>query len=446
MRNLSAASVLVWMLMGGSATAHFGQPLVKEVRFPVSRGGEAWLVIDNVGLLARAPGQTGWRWLCDEAMTPVPGLDSVAPIDAEGRRWLAGARSGLFITADDGCAFTRPVDDPFAEHVVPLVSPAPGSANEAIVGTQTLGRPNDVFRTTDGGLTWSAAGLALDGRVRTLVRATADPRVVYVGHTHGALRSDDGGLTFTPVALGPPELAIEGESFRFLGTHPADARDVFAAIDAFPDSTVLRSTDGGLTWAEVTRLGDVPETLAFLPDGRGAILSTPFDGLHRSRDGGATWARVPSPATAVLGCLTVEPATGRLWACARGVSADWRVGSSGDEGETWLSELGGFGEITARWACPAESPTAMACAQACDRSADASCGQVPADAGASAPDAAAPSGARDAAVDHDAIATPEADRGASRSGGCTVPLEGAPAPWLLLIGAIGGWVRRRSRS
>ncbi|MCA9560658.1 MAG: exo-alpha-sialidase, partial [Myxococcales bacterium] len=350
--------------VAGVAHAHFGEPRVAEVRFPPARGGEAWLVIDNVGLVARAPGEA-WRWLCDESITPTPGLNSLAPLTADGRGWVAATHAGAFRTADDGCTFEA-VPGALTEHVVALLSPDPTAAGAALLGTQTIGLANDVFRTTDGGANWTPAGLALEGRVRSLVRASADADVVYVGHTRGVLRSDDGGVTFAPIMTGPTDDPADAEDFRFLATHPADARDVFAVVEAFPDSSLVRSRDGGLTWATVGVFGDVPDGLVFLGDGQQAVLATPFDGLHRSDDGGDTWHRVPSPAAAVLSCLTREPATGRLWSCARGAAAPWLVGSSDDGGETWRPELLTFADLDGRWACPAGTPGATTCARACD--------------------------------------------------------------------------------
>ncbi len=426
----------------GVAHAHFGEPRVAEVRFPPTRGGEAWLVIDNVGLVARAPGAS-WRWLCDESITPTPGLNGLAPLSEDGRGWVAATHAGAFRTADDGCTFAA-VPGALTEHVVALLSPDPARADGALLGTQTIGLTNDVFRTTDGGATWSPAGLALEGRVRSLVRATADPDVVYIGHTRGVLRSDDGGVTFTPIMTGPTDDPADAEDFRFLGTHPADAQDVFAVVEAFPDSSLVRSRDGGLTWAAVGVFGDVPDGLVFLGDGEQAILATPFDGLHRSDDGGATWQRVPSPAAAVLSCLTREPATGRLWACARGATAPWLVGSSDDGGETWRPEFVTFADLDGRWSCPAGSPGATTCAQACDRSTDANCSAPPLDGGLLGPDAAPAVGdaGLDAARDRDAA--PDAPERAASGDGCAQPggPRGAPTLLLLLV-LLGGWLTRR---
>ncbi len=441
---MGKAAVLLATLAAlvGVAHAHFGEPRVAEVRFPPARGGEAWLVIENVGLVARAPGEA-WRWLCDEAITPTPGLTGLAPVSADGRGWVAATRGGAFRTVDDGCTFDA-VPGALTEHVVALLSPDPTADGAAVLGTQTIGLANDVFRTTDGGATWAPAGLALEGRVRSLVRASADAAVIYVGHTRGVLRSDDGGVTFTAIMTGPTDDPADAEDFRFLATHPADALDVFAVVEAFPDSSLVRSRDGGLTWVTVGVFGDVPDGLVFLGDGQQAVLATPFDGLHRSDDGGDTWQRVPSPAAAVLGCLTREPATGRLWACARGAAAPWLVGSSADGGETWRPELVTFAELAGRWTCPAGTPGATTCAQACDRSTDANCSAPPVDGGLLGPDAtpAVSDAGLDAAGGGDAA--PDAPERAAGGDGCAQPGEPTGAPWVVLgLVLLGAAVARR---
>ncbi len=370
----TAAALLV--LIPRPAAAHLGEPTVKTLRFPDSRAEAPWFVVDNVGLLAL---DGGWSWLCDEGISPEPGLEDLAPIDADGQTWLAATRSGLRRTTDAGCSFA--VVPGFEEHTVGHLSPDPDRPGAAVIGTTTVGGPlNDVWRTADAGETWQPAGLALAGRVRGMLRAEADADVIYVVHTQGALRSDDGGASFTPITLGPPEENGRpepvGTDIVLLATDPADPLIVWSSFVRFPTSYLLRSADGGVSWQVMAEFSDGPDTLIIDPASGEMLLSMALEGLRRSVDGGRTWAQefFPEP-RAWVDCLTRGPA-GRLWACVRR-DAPYMVAVSDDFGVTWSGLFAAdFTEIERGWGCPADSSTATACADACDRATE-DCSAMP---------------------------------------------------------------------
>lgn len=428
-------AALAPLALAATAAAHLGEPTIKRLRFPPARAGETWLIVDNVGLLARADDR--WTWLCDEAITPLPGLADLAPLDAAGATWIAATRSGLYRTTDAGCAFTL-VPGTEAD-AWDFLAPRPDRPGEALAGTVTIGAdPNDVYRTTDAGATWTPAGLALPGRVRGLLRADADPAIVYLVHTDGALRSDDGGASFTPIALAPPPEADErpptGTDITLLATDPRDPRVVWSAYIRFPDSDLLRSRDAGATWATVARFSDTPQSLVIDPATGALTLAMPLEGLRRSTDDGANWEPLflPEP-NAWLDCLTRAP-DGALWACARR-GAPWLVASTPD-GEDWSGHFAAdYRDIAGPWRCPAESPTAIACATACDRSREDCSG---ADAGP--PDAGPP----DAAPDPDAGEHPLPGRA---DPDCrAAPAAPRPAPTALLALLLPAIAARRRRA
>ena len=346
--------------------AHIGVPSVRTIRFVGDGPSRAWVVMENVGLLLEEG--PGFRWLCDEAITPLPGLQDLAVTGGDGLRWTAATRNGVFVTEDNGCTFT-PVDGVLAEHVIGRVDPHPNRPDEALITTQTLGLPNDVFRTTDGGRTWLPANLALPGRVRALLRSQQEPDVVYITHAVGALRSDDGGQTFSPIALGPAELTVSGIDFELLGTRAGPVEEVFAAVIQFPNAHLVRTRDRGATWETVQIFEDIPDSLVFSRDGRQGLVSFPFDGLYRSDDGGHTWTETATPEDSPwISCLTRAPAEEAIWACARRGNG-WLLARSADFGRSWTPRIGyAFREIIGSWACESSSQTSRVCADACDRS------------------------------------------------------------------------------
>jgi MYXO-CTERM domain-containing protein len=437
MSVLVAASILFFATF---AFAHGAAPRVKEIRWPAHGDGAVWLV-DELGLLDERA--DGYHWLCDDTVSALVGFDSVHSVDASGDVWVVATRAGVFRTIDRGCSFTR-VEGPLTEHVVVGLWGHPERPNEVLTSTQTLNIPNDVWRSTDGGLTWIAGGIQASARVRSVVRSAANPDVIYATHGDGASRSVDGGISYVPIALGPPieafpdGLEVLPQEFRLLTGHPLDEDIVFGLIERFPDSFLVRTVDGGANWTIVMAIGDAPDSIAFDADGQRALLTSPFLGLFRSDDAGESWAMVSSPGR--MGCLTVAP-DGAIWACGQGQPRPWVAASTTDLGATWDTALDVYTSLAGTWMCPAGSPTALACADRCNPSDQACLDGMFADAGA--PDM----GVADAGMVADADGLPDlgpapagggSDDCQSVPGGPSAPLGGA----LFLLGL--AWARRRS--
>jgi hypothetical protein len=364
-----------------------------------------------VGLLA-SDGD-GFSWLCDEAISNKPGFNDLAPLDADGVVWVAATRFGLFRTLDGGCTFT-PVGERLGRHQVAGISPNPAVPGEALLYTETTTLDDDVYVTTDAGETWTPAGLDLFYPIHSLVRSAADPRRVYAIHDETAVRSDDGGRSFAEMAFAPPGDDAEPRDVYVLATDPHDANVVYAAILRLPEPHLIRSDDGGASWALLSRLEGNPHTLVISPTDGTMLLSVPSIGLKRSTDGGETWTPLPLLEDGQsVSCMFTAP-DGAVWACA--LRGHQFVIRSTDFGDTWRPAFArDFTQVTSSWACGEETPTAMACAEACDRAVE-DCGEVPLDEDAGV-DAMPPPEAGPA-VDATVVdATVVADLAGTRGGG-----------------------------
>ena len=427
-RALAAAA----LLFSATAFGHGAAPQVKEIRWPAHGDGAVWLV-DELGLLDERA--DGYHWLCDDTVSALVGFDSAHSVDLSGDVWIVATRAGVYRTTDRGCTFLR-VDGPLTEHVVVGLWGHPDRPDEVLTSTQTLNIPNDVWRTTDGGQTWTPAGIQASGRVRSVVRSPADPDVIYATHADGASRSSDGGGSFSPIALGPPTedfpdgLEVLPQEFRLLTAHPADANVVFGLIERFPESFLVRTADGGATWSIIMPIEDAPDSMAFDADGQRALLANPFLGLLRSEDAGMTWNMVPSPGG--LGCLSVAP-DGAIWACGRGQPRPWVAASTTDLGGTWVTALDQYTNLAGTWMCPAGTPTALACAERCNPGDQACLDGLFPDAGAS------DMGVTDAGIDAGADMLPKPPPTPGGSDDCN-SLPGSPSPaglgFFLLVCAI----------
>lgn len=190
-----------------------------------------------------------------------------------------------------------------------------------------------VWQTDDGGEKWRniSDGWFKTGSVGAIAVSLSDPNVLYVGmgehcvrgvttsHGDGVYKSTDGGKSWTHVGL------TDTRHISEVLIHPTNPDIVYVGAQGSPwgphsDRGVYRTLDGGETWEKVlsdndyTGVNDLtmdpnnPRVLyAAMWEHRrkpwhGYQLSSggPGSGLHKSTDGGDTWTRLsngfPTPA------------------------------------------------------------------------------------------------------------------------------------------------------
>jgi len=148
------------------------------------------------------------------------------PVDAR-RMWAYLAEGGVYESADGGTHWTKVYDG----HI-PFLAATNDGSSVGLVGIEPF---QGFARSTDGSRTWSPVSQP-DAFPTYSIAATPDGRVVALGVSDGLLRSEDGGATWTKIALGGPAFAIALSD---------DGRTI-AVVTRTTD--FYRSDDGGQTW------------------------------------------------------------------------------------------------------------------------------------------------------------------------------------------------------
>ncbi|MDB5480555.1 MAG: hypothetical protein JWO83_1608, partial [Caulobacteraceae bacterium] len=243
------------------------------------------------------------------AVAGVPGQPNVF--------YFGAAAGGVWKTTDAGNTW-KPIFDSVGVASIGAIAVAPGNPNVIYVGTGEHGLRGNmtwgagVYKSVDAGQTWTFLGLKDSRQIGAVIVDPNDPNIVLVaaiGHAfgpnseRGVFRTTDGGKTWTRVLYKDADTGAVDVAFD-----PHDSKTVWAALwqvrrqpwnfsSGGPGSGLYKSTDGGVTWTRQEGHGlpagilgriDVAVSAAD-PRRVYAMIEARDGGLFRSDDGGATW-------------------------------------------------------------------------------------------------------------------------------------------------------------
>jgi photosystem II stability/assembly factor-like uncharacterized protein len=236
--------------------------------------------------------------------------------------YVATATSGVWKTVNHGTTFQQ-VFDAATTSSVGDIAIAPNDANLVWVGTgennnrQSSSWGDGIYKSGDGGRTWQHAGLADTRHIARVIVDPADYGTVYVaalgnlwgsGGERGVYKTTDGGQTWTRVLhvdddTGATELVMDPTNNRVLYAATYQRRRaVWGMNGGGPGSGIYKTTDAGRTWTRLTRglpdgpLGriglDVYRTNPNVVYAR--IEHERESGVYRSDDAGISWTKLSS--------------------------------------------------------------------------------------------------------------------------------------------------------
>jgi len=168
-----------------------------------------------------------------------------------------------------------------------VVDPRDGNVLFASSWTRDSAAGGGVFRSTDGGRTWSAAGLAGQA-VRALVMALSDPNMLVAGTLDGVYRSLDASKSWERIS---PQHHEELRNLDSLAVDPRDPQIIYAGTFHLP----WKTSDGGRTWRPIHNgMIDDSDVMSLLIDGANPQLlyASACSGIYRSDDSAAQWRKI----------------------------------------------------------------------------------------------------------------------------------------------------------
>ena len=256
-----------------------------------------------------------------------------------------------------------------------MIGPYRGGRVTAVTGIAD--QPSTYFMGTTGGGVWKTTNDGQDwhnisdgefdvASIGGIDVANSDPNVIYVGTGsacmrgniqtgRGVYKSTDGGNSWSFVGL--PDAGLIGK----VAVHPKDADVAYVAAVGHPfgdneQRGVFRTTDGGENWEKVLYISDSTGVvdLALNPNNPREIYAgawsgqrTPWTmvsgskegGIYKSTDGGDNWTELTNGLPqGVVGktSVTVSPAqSSRVWALIEAPEPKGGLYRSDDHGETW---------------------------------------------------------------------------------------------------------------
>jgi photosystem II stability/assembly factor-like uncharacterized protein len=235
--------------------------------------------------------------------------------------YFGGTGGGVWKTTDAGSTW-RPITDGFlGTGSVGAIAVAPSDPNVVYVGMGesclrgNVSHGDGVYRSTDAGKTWTHVGLRDTQQIGRVRVHPTDPDTAWVaalGHTfgpnpdRGIFRTKDGGKTWSKVLFvddktGFADLALDPNNPRVLYAASWQVRRLPWGFESGgPGSALYKSTDGGDTWKKVTgeglpskgvwgRIGVAVSPAR--PDRVWAMIEAEDGGLFRSDDAGRTWRK-----------------------------------------------------------------------------------------------------------------------------------------------------------
>ena len=240
--------------------------------------------------------------------------------------YVATSSGGVWKTSNAGTTYT-PIFDSQGSYSIGVVEMDPNNPSVIWVGTgennnqRSVAYGDGIYKSKDGGKSWEHMGLKMSEHIGSIVIHPNNSDVVYVaaigplwssGGERGVYKTTDGGKSWSQVLAidehtGVNEVLMDPRNPRVLYASAFQRRrHVFTYLGGGPGSGLYKSTDGGANWTEINK------GLPKVDMGRIGMAISPADpeiiyaiveaaqgkgGLYRSVNRGESWEKRGSYST-----------------------------------------------------------------------------------------------------------------------------------------------------
>jgi photosystem II stability/assembly factor-like uncharacterized protein len=306
-------------------------------------------------------------------------IDDLAVLESNPAVFYVGAATGgLWKTTNMGTTWEVLFDDLDDAVSIGDIAIPKDDANTVWVGTgennnrQSSSWGNGVYKSIDGGHTWTHMGLRDSRHIARIVIDPIDHDIVYVaalgslfgpGKERGVFKTADGGLTWTQVLFvdedtGATELVQDPGNNKVLYAATYQRRRATWGFNGGgPGSAIWKTSDAGRTWTKLTNgvpPGDLGRIGMDIYRGNPNIIYALIQhatesGTYRSEDAGLTWQKMSNvnPRPMYFSQIRVDP-TNHLRVYVLGV----QLHVSDDGGKTFTQDASLHVDHHAMWINP----------------------------------------------------------------------------------------------
>jgi hypothetical protein len=274
-----ADKAVTWVSRGPGNVAGRAREILVD---PADASQGTWYVASvGGGVWKTADAGASWRQLTDEI--PNLAVSALVQCPSNPNIMYAGTGesfysvdvingNGILKSTDRGETWTQlavTVNDVRFNNISRIIV-SPTDANLVLASTTvgrykgSLGASSNIFRSTDGGATWTAVytepgtGVLADKRVLQIIADPTNFNVMYAGvYGDGIRKSTNAGLTWTTINNGIANLTGRFE----IAVSAVNSDYVFAASQGSGHSELWVSWDGGANWFETVEIGTEPNWL-----------------------------------------------------------------------------------------------------------------------------------------------------------------------------------------
>jgi uncharacterized protein (TIGR03437 family) len=304
----SSATSTQWTLIGPQPADFLSSGRVTSLAVDPNDTNTVYLGAAEGGVWKTTDGGLTWTPLTDQQASLAIGSLAIDPNDSNTIYAGTGEANfnvdayygaGVLKSTDAGKTWTM-TPGPFVGLQIGAIAVSPANGQDVIAGAVF-----NIYVSNDGGQTWNGNGF-VPGAVTSLVYDPTSANTAYAAvgtpfsGSSGVYQTTDGGQTWTPVnGTGTTALPLTNAGRIALAMDPSSPKTLYAGLQNASGATnpllgVYKTTDGGLTWNQISSVGYCSKqcwynnVVAVSPTNPSLLVGGGVTASF-STDGGATW-------------------------------------------------------------------------------------------------------------------------------------------------------------